>query len=257
MIAARVWITISCMLPCAAAAATSGFPDASNTGLKTTTGLTKYSGTLVIDKPGTVISNMEITGNIVVQADNVTIQNVKLISTTPYHAIYVPDGHDGFKLEDSEIDGRGNTDNGVLGNGTFERNNVHGVDNGINVTGPSMIRDNFIHSLQGGSDAHYDGIEVNGGHDIQILHNTIINDHGQTSAIMLDNYFSGLSNITVDGNRLVGGGYTVYLDHRFSGGPVDASSIKITNNQIGDGHYGDFAFYDSKPVVSGNTELSR
>ena len=47
---------------------------------------------------------------------------------------------------------------------------------------------------------------------------------------MLDNYFSGLSNITVDGNRLVGGGYTVYLDGRFGGGTVDDASIQITNN---------------------------
>jgi Ca2+-binding RTX toxin-like protein len=74
---------------------------------------------------------------------------------------------------------------------------------------------------------------------------------------MLDNYFGGLSNITIDDNRLVGGGYTVYLDGRFGGGTVDDSSIRITNNQIGDGLWGNYSFYDDKPILSGNVGLGQ
>ena len=83
-----------------------------------------------------------------------------------------------------------------------------------------------------GSDPHYDSIEVNGGHNIQIVHNTVINEFGQTAAVMLDNYFGGLSDITVKDNYLVGGGYTVYLDGRFDGGNVDEKSIQIVDNHI-------------------------
>ncbi|ASY65932.1 hypothetical protein SJ05684_b49500 (plasmid) [Sinorhizobium sojae CCBAU 05684] len=203
-----------------------------------------------------MIENLEVNGNIVIEASNVTLKNIKLNSDTPWHAIYVTEGATGFTLMDSEIDGGGTTVNGVLGDGTFLRNNIHNVDNGINVTGASLIQDNYIHSLQGGPDAHYDGIEINGGSDIQILHNTVVNDHAQTSAIMLDNYFSGLSNIKVDGNYLVGGGYTVYLDDRFGGGTVDDASISITNNQIGGGYAGDFALYGNTPVMSGNVDVT-
>ncbi|MGI0528190.1 hypothetical protein [Rhizobium giardinii] len=231
------------------------FPDATNTGVTAGAAMTVYNGTYYVTEDNANISNLEVHGDIVIDADNVTMSNVKLVSNTPWHALRVMDDATGFTLQDSEIDGAGSTVNAIYGAGTFLRNDLHDVDNGINVTGPSEIRDNYIHNLRGGADAHYDGVEVNGGHDIDIIHNTIVNDHGQTSAVMLDNYFGGLSNITVDGNRLVGGGYTVYLDGRFGGGTVDDASIKITNNQIGGGYYGDFALYDDNPVVSGNTDL--
>ncbi|KQV33365.1 MULTISPECIES: calcium-binding protein [unclassified Rhizobium] len=239
----------------AAASAASGFPDASNTGIASGTAMTKFTGSYHVTQDNAVISNLEVHGDIVIEAKNVTLKNVKLVSDTPWHALRVMDDATGFTLQDSEIDGAGGTVNAIYGFGTFLRNNLHDVENGINVIGPSLIKDNYIHDMRRSAEAHYDGIEVNGGHDIQILHNTIVNDNDQTSAVMLDNYFGGLSNITVDGNRLVGGGYTVYLDDRFSGGSVDDSSIKITNNQIGGGHYGDFAIYENKPVISGNTDL--
>ncbi|MBP1862315.1 calcium-binding protein [Rhizobium herbae] len=238
----------------AVSAEAAGFPDATNTGLKAGVALTKYNGTLHITQDNAVISNMDITGDVIIDAKNVTMSNVKVSSNGAWTAIKVMDGATGFTLQDSEIDG-GAGGNGIYGHGTFLRNDIHDVENGINVSGPSEIGDNYIHDFRGSSEAHYDGIEVNAGHDIHIFHNTVIVDQSQTSAVMLDNYFGGLSNITVENNRLAGGGYTVYLDGRFGGGPVDDSTIKIINNQIGDGAYGDFAFFDNKPVVYGNTDL--
>jgi Ca2+-binding RTX toxin-like protein len=234
-----------------------GFPDASNTGVSSGTPLTVFYGTYYVTKDNAVISNLEVHGSIVIEADNVTMTNIKLVSDTPWHALRVMDNATGFTLTDSEIDGGGSTVNAIYGFGTFLRNDLHDVDNGINVVGPSLIQDNYMHDFRGGSDAHYDGIEINGGggHDIDIIHNTIINAHSQTSAIMMNNEFGGLKNITIEGNRLVGGGYTVYLDGRKGGGTVDDGSISITNNQIGGGHWGDFAFYDDDPVVYGNVDL--
>jgi Ca2+-binding RTX toxin-like protein len=251
--------TATATLAAASAEATadaSGYPDASTTGVPSGTKMTKYTGSYHVTEDNAVISNLEVHGDIVIEAKNVTLKNVKLVSNTEWHALRVMDDATGFTLQDSEIDGNGVTVNAIYGFGTFLRNNLHDVDNGINVIAPTLIKDNYIHSLRGSSDAHYDGIEINGGHDIDIIHNTIINDHDQTSAIMMNNDFGGLSNINIDGNRLVGGGYTVYLDDRFNGGTVVDSSIKITNNQIGGGHWGDFALYDNKPILSGNTDLN-
>ncbi len=231
------------------------FPDATTTGVTSGATLTKYNGTLHITEDNAVISNMEVTGDIVIDAKNVTLSNIKLTSTGSWTALRVMDDATGFTLQNSEIDGRGLSDNGIYGHGTFVGNDIKGVENGINVSGPSDIRDNYIHNFLGGADAHFDGIEINGGHDIDIIHNTVALDHGQTAAVMLNNEFSGLSDITVDHNRLSGGGYTVYLDGTKGGGTVDDASIKFTNNQIGDGHWGDFALYVDNPVVSGNTDL--
>jgi Ca2+-binding RTX toxin-like protein len=253
--AAAASVPSTTAMAAAAAAQVSGYPDASNTGVKAGVALTKYNGTLHITQDNAVISNMEVTGDIVIDAKNVTLSNIKLVSTGSWTAIRVMDNATGFTLQDSEIDARGLSGNGIYGHGTFLRNEIQGAENGFNLTGPSVIRDNYIHTLKGGPEAHFDAIEINGGHDIDIIHNTVVNDHDQTAAVMMANVFGGLSNITIDSNRLVGGGYTVYLDGRFGGGTVDDASIKITNNQIGNGHWGDMALYDDKPVVHGNTGL--
>jgi hypothetical protein len=214
-----------------------------------------FTGSYHVTEDNAVVSNLVVHGDIVIDARNVTLKNVKLVSGTRWHALTVTPPAKGFTLEDSEIDGRGSTVNAVYGFGTFLRNDLHHADNGINVTGPAMIRENFIHDLRGDSDAHYDGIEINGGFDISIVHNIIVNDHEQTSAVMMNNEFGGLNDITIEGNRLIGGGYTVYLDGRKGGGVVDDASIRIINNQIGRGRWGDFAFFVDRPVVGGNTGL--
>lgn len=237
-----------------ATATSAGFPDETNTGLKAGVAMTKYNGTLHITQDNAVISNMEINGDIIIDAKNVTVSNVKVNSNGAWTAIKVMDNATGFTLQDSEIDA-GSGGNGVYGFGTFLRNNIHDMENGISLSGPSLVQDNYIHTFRGSAEAHYDGVEVNGGSNINIVHNTVVNDQNQTSAVMLDNYFGGLSNITVENNRLVGGGYTVYLDARFDGGAVDGSTIKLINNQVGKGAYGDFAIFDSKPVMYGNTDL--
>jgi Ca2+-binding RTX toxin-like protein len=236
-------------------AAASGYPDASNTGVAAGAALTAYNGTLRVTNDNAVIQNMVITGNVVIDADNVTMKNCIVLSTDDFNAVTVLGN--GFTLMDSEIDGKGRTAQGINGNGTFLRNNIHGAENGINVTGQSLIQDNYIHGLANRNGSpHYDGIQLDGGHDIKILHNTIINENTQTAAVMIDNYWDGLSNITVDGNRMLGGCYALYIDGRFSGGYVDDASIRITNNQADNGYYGDFVFYGEDPVFYGNTNLA-
>jgi hypothetical protein len=221
-------------------------------GLSDPSKLILFHGTYYATADNETVRDLEIRGNIVVEASNVTMRNVRLVSDVPWHALRVMEGATGFTLEDSEIDGAGRSVNGIYGFGTFLRNDIHGVDNGINVIAPSTIRDNHIHDFRTSADGHYDGIEINGGHDIEIVHNLIVNGHEQTSAIMMNNEFSGLSRITIENNRLLGGGYTIYLDGRKGGGQVDDASIRIVGNEIGGGRWGDFALYDSKPVVEGN-----
>lgn len=218
--------------------------------------LTEYNGTLRLSEDNAVISDMLITGDVIVEADNVTLKNVKIFSANEFAAVHVMGSADNFKLIDSEIDGRGRTHSAINGFGAFLRNDIKGAENGINVTGPALIKDNYIHGLRNVGEPHYDGIQVDGGRDIRIISNTIVNENTQTAAVMLDNYFSGLSNITVENNRLFGGGYVLYVDASFDGGPVDNASIRVINNQVGGGYYGNFAFTKSKPVVYGNVALN-
>lgn len=233
-----------------------GFPDSSNTGPTGT--LTSMSGTQTLSTAGAVFENKNLSGNIVVRADNVTIRNCKITSST-YHAIQNANNK-GLKVLNCEINGQGATNNGIYGPGTFQGNDIYGVENGFNTWGSSTnktdISGNYVHALKNAGSPHYDGIEINGGTDITINNNTVIVDYGQTAALMLNNYFGGLARITANNNKFVGGGYTVYCDDSFSGGSVDGSTISITNNKLGKGYWGYWALYSSGVQLSGNTDLT-
>jgi hypothetical protein len=69
---------------------------------------------------------------------------------------------------------------------------------------------------------------------------------------MIDNYFGPANNIVVDNNRLLGGGYTVYSDGRFTGGPI--TGVQYTNNRIGYGQWGYALIANNDPVWSGNVD---
>jgi Ca2+-binding RTX toxin-like protein len=243
----------------ASAAKATGFPDATNTGVPAGTKMTTHNGGLTVTADNTVISNMVINGPVVINADNVTFKNVQIV-TSGFYAVRVMGDAKNFTMQDSEVDGLGTTATAIQGNGTFLRNNIHGAENGIDVPNgdqPTLIQDNYIHGLLNTNGApHYDGIQIDGAHDVKVVHNTVVNEHGQTSAIMMDNYWEGLSNIVIDNNRLWGGGYTVYLDDTFDGGAVLDDTIQISNNEVGGGGYGSWSLYGNNPKFSGNTTIT-
>jgi Ca2+-binding RTX toxin-like protein len=227
-----------------------GFPDAQSTGVRAGVTL-RQVGDMTVTTPGAVISGLEIHGTLRIEADNVTIRDCKIVDEGGWHGILIPDGNTGAVVEFCDIIG---PVNGISGTGTFRSNDFSSTDNGINVYGPSLIVDNYIHDMDGGSDAHYDGIEINGGGGTTIRHNTIINDHSQTSAVMINNDFGAVPGIIIDNNYLAGGGYTIYSDGRFSSSdPI--TGVQITNNYLGQGYWGYYAFFNNTPLVSGNHQL--
>lgn len=229
------------------------WPDAANTGAPANVAL-KPSGGIVVTTPGAVISGLDVHGMVTINAPDVTVANSR-ITAASFSVVQIAPGVTGTIVKNCEINGVGNDNagsNGISGEGTFIGNNIYNVENGVNVTGPSVIRDNYIHDLLASGSPHYDGVQIDGGHDVTISHNTIINSYAQTSAIMIDNYFSPVSNIKVDGNRLLGGGYTVYSDGRFKGGTV--SGVSFTNNRMGKGRWGYSAFEKNSPVWRGNVD---
>ena len=154
--------------------------------------------------------------------------------------IWIKPASQGTIVKDSEFSNYGSgaiTSNGIAGEGTFLRNDIFHVENGIDVFGPSRIQGNYIHDMKAAGEPHYDGIEINGGtrrHDPRTTRSSTTS--ARRSAVMIDNDFSPVSNIIVDGNFLAGGGYTVYSDGRFDGGPI--TGVQFINNVMGKGHCG-------------------
>jgi hypothetical protein len=201
-----------------------------------------------------VISGLDIKGTVYINAPNVTIENCKITGSTDVGVVQIASGVTGTTVKNCTINGTGSNNDGshgINGQGTFIGNDISGVENGLNVTGPSTIQDNYIHGLKASGSPHYDGIQIDGGvSNVSISHNTVVNDHDQTAAIMIDNYFGPISNIKVDNNILSGGGYTVYSDGQFSGGSI--SGVSFTNNHMESGQYGVTAFTGNSPTYTGN-----
>lgn len=248
---------ISAAEPNTKAAAISGFPDATTTGPPPGIVL-KPSGDLVINTPGTVVENVDVKGSVVIDAPNVTLRNCK-VTYGGYNAVLVRPGNTGAVVENCEIDNLGGGGQGIAGFGKFLRNNIHDCSDGIDIRGDNTeIRENFIHSMRGGADAHFDGIQADGSFsNIIIDHNTVINEHAQTSALMLDNYWGPIDNVSITNNYLQGGGYTVYIQEiakgQRGGGPV--TNVVVTNNRIGRGYWGNFDIRSElghPPFLSGN-----
>lgn len=192
---------------------------------------------MVVTTPGTVIDAVDISGTLEIRASNVTVKRSR-IRGSAYAVVRVSDGLSGVVFEDVEVDGLGTTSNagGINGPATVRRADIQRVENGVVPGSGSLIVDSWIHNLAAPGAPHYDGVQIDGGlANIVIRHNTITVPE-QTAAVMIDNYFGPISNMTVDNNLLSGGTYTVYSDGQFSGGPI--TGVKIINNRFGVHLYG-------------------
>lgn len=218
---------------------TGAYPDASNTGVPAGTVLTSAASN-TISTPGAVIDAQAFTGTVTINAANVTIKRSK-VSAGGFFAVRVQST--GFRFEDSEIDG-GPLSDGTSGiwpdnNQAFTviRANIHHVENGVVPGSGSLIQGSWIHNLLASGQPHYDGVQIDGGvNDVQITHNTIdLHELDKTSAVMTDNLWGPVSNVTVNDNRLLGGAFTVYCDGAFTASPM---SVAFTNNRMVPGVWG-------------------
>jgi hypothetical protein len=215
------------------------FPDANCTGVPASVVLSAYTGPTTITTAGTVIDGKNITTPIAVNANNVTIKNSRISSKPPDNkgVITVSSGRTGVLIQDCEVNGAGtgNNGHGIQGPATVRRCDVSNVENGFVPDTGSVLEDNYLHGMKGakafdGGVPHYDGVQIDGGlSSVIIRHNNIVNDYGQTAAIMMDTYFGSVTNVTVTQNRLVGGGITLYHIKQDTDG-YTMSGNTVTNN---------------------------
>lgn len=215
----------------------SGWPDASNTGVPSGTTLTP-SGGMTVTTAGAVIDGRDISGQVVVNAPNVTIRNSRIRSTAFRP---VQNNSTGLTIQDVEIDGLdANGDCFGNSNATLIRVNMHDCENGLNVSGDVTVTDSWIHDLDSDNGAHTDGAQFNqGATDIVFRHNVIEpvpGTGGATSCIIMwDEGNPQNARVWIENNRLLGQGtaFTVYTP-RQSGG----TDIYVRGNRMREGVYG-------------------
>jgi hypothetical protein len=256
--AVLICAAVSCQTPLAAQSGTpnSEWPDVTNTGAPSHLTLSQSDG-MILTKAGTISSGLDIHGDVLIKADNVTLENCR-VTSNGWAVVQIQSGVTGAVVQNCRLDGTGSApdgtgNQGIMGHGKFLRNNIYNVENGIVVTGNDTVIDgNYIHDLKAGGAPHYDGIQVDGGvSGLTIRHNTIINSHDSAGAIMIDNDFGPISNVSIDNNLLAGGSFTIYSDAKFNSNPI--TGVSITNNHIAPGRYGSRLFRGNSPTYTGNS----
>lgn len=248
-----------------------GFPTVASTGVEPGATLSPVSGVVNLSTPGQVYENKLVTGSISVNANNVTIRNVKLINQNPDYAIRVQPWSNpsaNLLLDHVEINLGGELDvKGIAFDGYTARNVrfINGSDCahfGQNVTiedslcsvGPDANSDGVADgtSFCNGPE-HFDGFQSDGGSNIVLRHNTIKNPCDQTSAILMSTNTSPIRDVAIMDNWIAGGGYTLYCN----AGPVVPNET-VTGNRFArtyfpkGGFWGPTAHCEDATVYTGN-----
>ena len=268
---------------CAATPSRCSYPDATNTGVPS--GLTLKSvpsqvssgpgwhynaagNDVIVTVNGTVLSGLYIPYYLMINASNVTVNDVQVV-TGGYYGIGLVHTT-GVTIENSTISGANSTTGRVsyaiddnYGDSTgmvIKDNNISYFKTGIQVSN-GMIEGNYIHDPGYVAGDHTNGIFDNGStQPLTIENNTIYDSLNQTDAISLDCSSAGspVANKTVENNFLAGGDYAIY------GGTSNGnttSNIVIKGNRFGQlyypksGQYGPDAYFSAAGkgnVWSGN-----
>jgi hypothetical protein len=277
------WAHATVPTNCAAALSRCGYPDATNTGVPTGTTLKSVPsqvssgpgwswnaayGELIVKGNGTVLSGLYISGNLDIQASNVTVKNVKVVTSGTFG---ISLRHTkGVTIENSTISGKNSTTgrvNSAISDVYADSTGMVVKDNNISnfrigimfVTG--LVEGNYIHDPGYIAGDHTNGIMAIGTtQPLTIENNTVLNNLGQTDAITLNASGAGqaVANKTVADNFLAGGDYVIYGGAAWND---PTSNIVIVRNRFGQlyspkgCYYGPVAYFDSTGkgnVWSGN-----
>ena len=212
-------------------------PGPTNTGVPAGTILTPYTGPRIITTAGTVIDSKDITGSLIIRAKDVSIRNSKIHDDPNATAGVTVEGSGSATITDTEIY---NFQIGIVySNFTAIRVNMHDFTfDAIKMASNARLQDSWIHNPRPSADAHWDGVQVQSGVTNTVIQGNFIDATGAStnSALFLCPDLGPSTNgpLTVTGNWLDGGNYTVYVLDGASG-KYFISNISLTNNRFGHG----------------------
>jgi hypothetical protein len=147
-------------------------------------------------------------------------------------------------MSHSEIDGLGDADQCIgFDNYTLNAVNIHDCADGIKLGSNDVIENSYVHDLARGDGTHNDAIQTVGGHDDLVKGNTLdayqaSTDDPMNAAIQTGHLNTDLRNVTVEGNYMDGGNYTVNAGSTSTDGH-DISGYVFKDNVFGtDYRYG-------------------
>lgn len=228
-------------------------PGVNNTGA--TQPLASSDGFKITDDK-VVVENLDVDGCITVEANNVTIRNVR-IDCSGLYGINIVNGYTGTLIEDVEIFGM--LSSGVLGaDFILRRANIH--DSGSDAVKPvrnALIESSWFHRLGYTVGSHSDGVQMVAGENVIMRGNNFdmpydLDGFTNSQCMIIQTNNGPIDNILIEGNWLNGGGYCVQINDKGNGygGPTN---VRIKDNKFGrDCQFGILRFRNNSPTLSGN-----
>lgn len=220
-------------------------------------GVSVSGGTYFVNQAGTVIDGFDLRGaSIIVQASNVTIRNSVIDGGGNWWMIRQAAPASGMIVENVTFDGTTSANNtaDMLNTdmpATIRRNRfVKPRNDAMKVTG-GLVEANYVEGAGYAPGAHGDGIQMPSSSARLVIRNNffdlrVLPGMSVTSTLWLDGFAGPISDVHIEGNVLLGGGYTVGLG---SGTPMT-----FINNRLGGGLYG-YNYALGKTITQyGNTD---
>ena len=206
------------------------------------TKLTVHSGSITVTTPGTVIDSLDIRGNVIVKAANVTIKNSIIRGAANAGGTLVNNlgHHTNLVVQDSELVNANAAVRlrGITGsNFTGIRLNIHGVEDQIHLTGGNVkLANSYLHDsfylekdpLRNYTPTHDDNIQIQAGSNISITGNTLVGTHN--AAMMITQDRGDVSNVKFANNFADGGACTLNIAEK-AYGPI--MGMTISDNTFG------------------------
>lgn len=222
-------------------------------------------GALIVDTNGTVVQGLDVGGNVMIEANNVTIEDVRILeegdswgvglqhtsnATISHCEIYSDVASGPNRLEVGVKDIYGD----AVGT-TIEYTNIWHTSTGIQLSA-GVVEDNYIHDMGYTDGDHLNGFTSNAGRPqgLTVDHNTILDQMDQTDAISLFEDFGAQFDAVIENNLIAGGSYTLYAGANTGGQAT--YNIRVIDNRFSrvyyrtGGVFGPVAAYD--PGGSGN-----
>lgn len=202
--------------------------------------LTPQSGYQVISQPGAVVSGWDLTGELEITANDVTItDSIVTNQGDTASGIHIDSGVSGTLIEDSTLRGQGNVSPHAIqyavsnsGTGTT----ASGLDM-YNCSecwaGTGTLQDSYAIANATISGAHYEAVYIPGGTNdpTDLEQNTLLNPNDETAGIFGDDHAWGpMQNVTINDNLVAAGGDNGAIVTGCNGdGDVN---MAVTNNRL-------------------------
>ncbi|MFI5005557.1 MAG: hypothetical protein ACHQE6_11150 [Solirubrobacterales bacterium] len=235
---------------CIDAPSACGYPDSTNSGVPAGTTLTPRSGEVSVTSAGTTVKDLAVTGEILVEANNTTLEDDEAIASagSGNRGIYIAPGVTGTVLNHVTCHGEGKGSQYCVFNKSTSTKIEHSYlyNCGECLNGPGTVTDSFFDVTAVISGEHYEDIYYGGGEGPLIVnHDTMLNPQGQTATVFASNDFGDQTTLTITNNLLAGGGYTLYGGASCTTGECGAvkGPVTVSGNRFSNKYYPESGYY--------------